>query len=258
MTEERVSTEAEVKRAEAQGWRDDQEHPNYKPAWQFVEDGEKIAPILAERQKKIEQELAKNTEVVKQMRTDFFKERRAAEEAGYKKAMAEIKAKQRAAVEDGDTETFDQLERQKEHIQPPKKEEPPEYENTPPDPHFVTWREKHAPWYDKDPVLTGLADGIGREIMTTTPLYGEDFYNEVLRRTKEAMPSKFNGGSELSPTVEGGGRRIKRRGKKDFKSLPTDVQETFNKNKRLQNIFGADDKGKAEYAKEYFNEYPEG
>lgn len=257
-TDERVSTEAEVEEATAQGWRDDTDHPSYKEAWKFVEDGKNIAPIAAERNKKLERELAKNTDSVNQMRADFFKERKAAQEAGYQRAMDEIKEKQLVAVAEGDTDEYQNLERKKDRIKPPEPaQEQPRQQNEPPDPVFTEWKDKNAQWYGVDTVLTGLADGVGKKIMDDNPMYGIDFYTEVDRQVREIMPGKFSADTRVQ-TVEGGDRRPRRTGKKDFKSLPKDVKEAFEGSKSLQRIFGDDTKGKELYAKGYHEEYPEG
>ena len=118
-------------RAREMGWKPLIEYRGpprkWQPAADFIARGENILPILrdnfrrlSERTGKLESEITNlrstNDEQLKIIK-DLRDMGQRANQAGYDRAMAEIKAKQRAAVEQGDTKAYDQLVEQAEALQ---------------------------------------------------------------------------------------------------------------------------------------------
>lgn len=125
--DEEAATEA---RAREMGWKPLAEYRGppgrWQPAADFIARGENILPIvrdqnrrLTERVGKLEGEISglrltaeEQLKVIKEMREMGQR----ANKAGYDRAMAEIKAKTRQAVETGNTEAYDQLVAQAEAL----------------------------------------------------------------------------------------------------------------------------------------------
>jgi hypothetical protein len=265
-----TSTPEQIEEATKQGWVDNPEHPKYKTAAEFLEVGSKIAPIQAERIGRLETELEKANRLAEEsnrkmseMQDHLFEDLNKREQAGYDKAMAELNAKQREAVEDRDTEAFDALERQKAQLKKPEKKVPKRVEQPSKDekdPIFEEWNTTKAPWYGKDVVMTGAAEAIGAEIMRTAPLYGMPFYEEVENRVKKEFPHKFGAiiedeGLNNNAPIETGGHKPKRNtGKKDWKSLPKSERDTAEANGYIDRYFGGD---KEKFAAKYYEQFQE-
>lgn len=162
--------------ARSMGWKPFEEYRGDPARWtdyeEFIRRGEEELPIVREQNKRMgsriqrmEGELGtlRNT-VAEQAQAvrDATELARRADERGYQRALAELKAEQRAAVQQGDTEAFDQIGEQLEALETTRREAPPA--SPPPPPasppapappessqatkDFVN---KHRSWfYDKD------------------------------------------------------------------------------------------------------------
>lgn len=98
----------------------------------------------------------------------------------HKKAMADIQRQQREAVESGDVDRWDDLERQKSEMKPPQAEQP---QQTGPVPEVQAYREKHD--WAKDPALWGEAAqavNFMPNLENATPAQQLEFAEGVMKR----------------------------------------------------------------------------
>ena len=118
-------------RAREMGWHPLAEYRGppgkWKPAADFIARGENILPIVRDQNRRLTERVGKLEGEITSLRStaseqlQIIKELRdmgqRANQAGYDRAMGEIKAKQRQAVESGDTKAYDQLVEQAEALE---------------------------------------------------------------------------------------------------------------------------------------------
>jgi hypothetical protein len=268
-----TSTPEQIEEAAKQGWVDNPEHPKYKTAAEFLEVGSKIAPMQAERIGRLETALEKANRLAEEsnrkmseMQNHLFEDLNKREQAGYDKAMAELNAKQREAVEDRDTEAFDALERQKAQLKKPEKKVPKKAEQPAQvDPEFMAWHQNGNDWYgDKtNPMniaMSVYADSIKDQCMAGCTT-NTQVLEKITAKVKEQFPAQFggiNGGGEdmnNNSAIETGGHKPKRNtGKKDWKSLPKSERDTAEANGYIDRYFGGD---KEKFAAKYYEQFQE-
>jgi hypothetical protein len=214
MTEESTVVEAETtqeqqpardfdKEAREMGWVPETEFKGpkekWKPAQNFVEDGEKILPIVSSQLKREREErerekadFAKRLERIEKVNKTTFEAAQRAHEA----EISRLKSAQRAAVEAGDTKEFDRLETEKGKLE---KQAPKVEETEPSDPKAALkvksdkWRADNT-WFDTDFDLQQFAVQYSEFYGTANP---SKSFEEVMEiTTKEAQkrfPDKFGG-----------------------------------------------------------------
>lgn len=265
-------------RARAQGWvprdefRGDPE--KWRPADEFVKRGEELLPVALERSRAAErraQELearlaAKEREFEEKMgrleRMSVAAVRRERErlDAMYRNA-------QRSAVESGDVQRWDQLDRDRQvaienydrHIQEqvaPPPQDPSQPPQLRPEQKAVVdaWIAQNE-WYTRDPELKVVAEihheRLGRE---RPGLSLAENLAETARYVRQRYADKFGGSSRqiTHPMVDGGGGRMPSSAGRRAKSaadLPADVRavgERFVKDGLYDDI--------NDYAREYFEQ----
>lgn len=163
-------------RAREMGWKPLAEYRGppgrWQPAADFIERGENILPIvrdqnrrLTERVGKLEGEISGLRSTAQEQLTiikDLRDMGQRANQAGYDRAMAELKAKQRQAVELGDTKAYDQLVEQAEALASGRPAATPAVEPDKPvtEPQrpvasaAVQTFVSQNPWFNADPFLT--------------------------------------------------------------------------------------------------------
>ena len=117
-------------RAREMGWKPLAEYRGppgrWQPAADFIARGENILPIVRDQNRRMTERIAKLEGEVGGLRAtaseqlqiikDLREMGRSQNQAGYDRAMAEIRSKQRQAVESGDTKAYDQLVEQAEAL----------------------------------------------------------------------------------------------------------------------------------------------
>lgn len=221
-----------VPEAEFKGPKD-----KWKPAQQFVEDGEKILPIVRsqlnrerEERKREKEEFAKRLERIERMSGENLK--RAQEQ--HKAEVERIRAEMRKAVSEGDEATFDRLERQKDQLEKaaPKADAPVD-----PNADLATrqeaWRAKNT-WFDEDFEMQDFAirysDFHGRR---NPHLSFEENMKAVEAEVRRKFPERFG---EKRPAANGhaavdGGGSFSAPARKDglFAKLPAEAREQAKK-----------------------------
>lgn len=262
MTDE-TSTAEQIEQATKQGWRDDPDHPQYKTAAKFIEDGEKIAPIAANNNKKLAKEVAELKGVIQGYGADIIKERHAGEVAGYQKKTKELEARKNAAFDNDDIDELKVINREEKNLKPPeplKVEQPAQPQ---PNAEFTGWLPNNK-WYTgrspMDKAMQAYADEQIEDVKGTVD-NDPDFYAEISKRVREAFPTQFGdtGGGDNgngAAAVETRGRKAPKRnnGKQDWRSLPQDIRGEAVDNGIVDRYFKGD---KEEYAKSYYTQFPE-
>lgn len=189
MPEEQKAVE---EKAKAQGWNPNYKGENAKSAEQFLKDGETIAPIVAERNNKLMEEVADLKKGMKELSDQQWQVIREAKEEGYKKAMAEIEKKQLEAVEDGDVDKFKALEKEKKTIKKPEEKQPVK-EQPKLDPVFVDWHKENT-WYKPNSAdeVSMAAEAYGQVLAQKRPdLSPNDYYKTIEKHIKRTYPESF-------------------------------------------------------------------
>jgi len=232
MSEEKQADTIE-REARAQGWVPEDEYKGDPAKWrsaeEFVERGKKITPILKERNEKLVRDieamnakLERQGEAVQELMQYYSK----SEQRAYQKAFNDLKAKQREAVETGDTAAFEAAEREIDELTKSPPPEPKKTKETPqgPPPEFDDFLEAN-PWYTSDPELTEYADFIGTRMMNSgirKPL--DKVYADIAKQVKARFPEKFeNPKRSTAQAVEGAGSPPKAKGR-GYNDLPSDAK----------------------------------
>jgi hypothetical protein len=173
------------------GWKPPEEFKGdpskHVSAKDFVERSESVVPLLQANNKKLMSRLA-------EMDKKFIKYAKSIDEherVGYEKAMTDIAAKQREAVEVGDVAAFDALEEQRDKLQKKTEKAEPKTDIDREE-KFLAWQVDN-PWFGKNDALTQYADLQGRKIMEETGkgMLDDGDLEEVADRVKTRFGDKF-------------------------------------------------------------------
>lgn len=230
--------------ARAEGWAPKDEWRGDPNKWidakTFVENGEKILPIVHAKNRKLTEQVQTLSERVDQLlatnqRYAEFSEK-AIERERQEKAqlLKDLKAAKAKAVKDGDDVAFSRAEAQIEQIE--KSDTP---QGQPSEEMLRQWNADYAKWksdnewYMSDPTLTALMDGFSDKVKREKPhLGGIKFLEECERLTREAMPDKFDNPKRGNATVESPSPRKSGGGGRTFADLPEDAKKAFAQFKR--------------------------
>lgn len=210
-------------KAKAQGWNPNYKGENAKTAEQFLKDGETIAPIVAERNNKLLEEVADLKKEMKELSNQQWQVIREAREEGYKKALAEIEKKQLEAVEDGDVDKFKELEKEKKTIKKPEVK-PPTKEQPALDPIFVDWHKENT-WYRPGAAdeVSMAAEAYGQILSQKRPdLQGKDFYKTIEKHIKRTYPESF---SNQTNKLDVSDNTKQSKASKGYDSLPPEAKK---------------------------------
>jgi hypothetical protein len=205
-------------------WKGDPEQ--HKTAQQFVEDGEKIIPIMRGKVERLEgrvdQLLQSNRQLNERTQRSIEKEKQ--ENA---RLIKELEAVRKQAITESDGDAFDRADRQ---IQELREVEQPFNDAQPDVEAFkrmsASWVEKN-PWYSKNRKLRLYADGLADEVIGDG-YRGQRYFDELTRRIKEDHPEEFGNKTRNQPTsVEVGGEREVVSGERTFANLPADAKKEF-------------------------------
>lgn len=203
-------------RARAMGWKPLAEYRGPPGKWSSAEDfiakGETILPVMRDQNRRMAERLVNlegevtGLRATSQEQLTIIKEMRElgrkADQRGYDRAVAEIKAAKLTAVESGDKDAYQRLDAQEEALvdaheaamAPPTPETPPRETKTPPppDPAVAAFMRENT-WFNKDAFLTRKVTDINIDVIEEFPdmSVGEQL-DESLTRLKEAYPERFD------------------------------------------------------------------
>ncbi len=228
-----VNTEI-TEKAIRMGWRPKEEWRGDETKWKSAEDwvkrAEEIMPImktqLSDYDHKV-QTLQKTVESQKETMDRLIKMSELTAQQAYEKAARDLKLKQMEAVRDGDLDTWQKLEDEKEKIQKPEvitKESPPV------NPYYDEWHKANN-WYTSDDAMTLFADAYGK---TLPQMPYQDWLKTIENKVKSEFPHKFtNPKRTASPMVDStsiGTPESKPSSGKTYKDLPHEAKIVCDRN----------------------------
>jgi len=214
------SSEDEVKFATLQGWTDQDnfkgDPERWKTAKQFIEDGNKHATILKERNQKLADQVSDLQSTMTQLVDDQSKQK----DKAVKKAISELKVQKAEAINESDGEKVNQID---EEIDRLKEETKPQVQ---PNAEFDTWLAKNT-WYNTDQELRGEANMYAKAYIDagsfkTMP----EVYKAVERKIKREFPERFENPNKKEPSTVTEGTHTKTSSKagKSYSDLPQDAK----------------------------------
>ena len=200
-----------VAEATAQGWKENFEGPNKSDAKTFVEKGEQIAALAITQRDATKVENAQLSSRIAKLETankefgEYKDGQLARSEARNKDLLNELSLRRSQAVTDNDGEAFYKADREIEQVKDSMNVPPPQSNGGPqPNPLYDAWLINNG-WYNTDPTLKAIADGIEGQIVSDG-YSGPAYYAEVTRRVKEMAPDSFGNKKKAGATgVEPGG-----------------------------------------------------
>lgn len=249
-----------LEKAREMGWKPVEEWvgdtSRHLDAEKFIERNERLKEradgIAKAENDRLTAELASLTTTLKEFKDHYTK----TEETAYRRAVKDLKAQQRKAVEEGDTEAFDRVEQE---IGDLTKEATPKVEKEKPkpedDPVFQAWKADNS-WYGNDIGLTVFANQSAEIIgsRANAPAPGKPFFDAVTEAVKKEYPEKFeNPNRRKAPAVEGAGEGKSKKAGKTYADLPPEAKRACD-DFVSQQVDGKPLLTKEEYVKDYFEE----
>lgn len=259
--EQQPSVNEEVqKEARMFGWVPREEFRGSDEEWVdadvFVKRGKEINPILRKNNELLMKKLdekAKEIDSIKASVEEFKKFQKEAfdrKQAEYEVQIADLKAKKREAIAEGNGDLVvdidDQIdeikEAQREAKEEAKKkpEEPAKTADIPEDPSLQQWLGRNQ-WFGQDTEMTDVANGLGASVRRQFPhLSGQAFLDKLDEKIAEYFPHKVLGNKARGSAVDSSGdvRGGSGNGKKTYDNLPADAKaacDRFIKNGWIKN-----------------------
>lgn len=219
-------------------WRGDPD--KWVDAKAFIKAGPEIYKSTLSRQDNEMSEMRKTFEEFKEFTTK-------SEERAYKRALKDLQQKQREAVAEGDTDTFDQVSKEIDELKEPepKTEQKPNADN---DPDFIQFQAEN-PWYgpDGDYKMTLEAEEIAKVVARS--YQGKAFYDKIAEVIRKEFPDRFGNQKRREPARVEGGQDLKTaKGGKTYADLPPDAKAACDRFVKEGLIEQKD------YVKEYFED----
>ncbi len=183
------------KEAREMGWVAEEEFhggkDKWKPAEQYVKDGENILPIVRANEKRLREELKQKDAEFEQriMRMEKMNtEAQARAKESYDRDIARIKAEQLAAVDAGDTEEYKRLESEKDTLKAPAETSGDDLEAI-----QKGWIAKNQ-WYEDDDMMAFSAERFSQKLVAENPnLSLAENLEKTEAHIKGKYPEKFGG-----------------------------------------------------------------
>ena len=212
--------------ARQEGWQPDKDGMADPSKWvdakTFVERGEKISGILKSKVDRLEQRLNK-AEQANQKFGEYHKKTIESERKTAEARIQQLEGLLAKAVDDGDGQTFTNINREIGNI---KENMPlPPNESYSMDPIEAQWLTSNT-WYNSDQNMRAYADGVS-DIVASEGYQGQARLDEITRRTKETFPDKFGNPNRDKQDKTGSGASVddvQPKGK-TYKHLPKEAKE---------------------------------
>jgi len=230
--EENELDEETVALAKSMGWVEEVRFRGDKSNWvgadKFVEKGMNDLPVLRERLRAQSRKLNDMESDINQFKTHH--EESLSRE--YQRAVKELEDKQLATVEDGDTDEYQKIQKQKQSLAMAYTRNHPTSREAPGNPVYKDWKDKNSEWFEKDAKMTSYANFASDYIAANNEgLIGKpEFLDEVDKMVRKEFPDKFENPARRNPnTVESGGRQNRSRGSKSYTDLPAEAKAACDK-----------------------------
>lgn len=211
--------------ARSMGWHPKEDFRGNAEDWvdakTFIRRGEEQLPIMRENNRKLMTRVRRAEDDNSELRTKLDalqgsidalrKLAETANEAGYRRAVEDLKAKQRQAVREGDEATFDRIQEEinqaeKTHketttavttTEAPPKKAPAGVQGTP---EFKVWFSDNQDWILKDQTLVTAATEAERELRNSDEPYSEaEIWDQVTEMVKSKFPRRFAAATGSAP-----------------------------------------------------------
>jgi len=216
--------------ARQHGWMEQAQWKGAPERWvdakTFVERGEQIFSYVQAKNR----DLIKTVEELKEgnrLFREFHEQTLSKEQRARAAAISALEAERAKAVTDGDGAAFAAKDKQLREMQ---SEPQPKVEQVPP--ATQAWLNDNA-WYNTDPALRGIADGLADLVAKENPgLKGRAFLDKLTERVQAEVPHKFkNARREENITTGHQSNQGSKKGK-TFENLPPDAQAACAKFER--------------------------
>jgi len=248
------------KRARLMGWMPKENFKGDPERWQpadaFVKRADELMPIMKTQLRKYEDRISRQDTELSEVRKTLERIAKTSEKAmerAYEQAKSDIIKKQAAAVAAGDTETWANLEQEKDKLEKPEKIEvkPTETRPNEENPMFKSWHQENE-WYLTDPAMTRYANAYAQENANAGIPYTQ-WLEMIEGAVKEAFPHKFNNPARKTPApVDAGSNRGNLPGRpkaKTYNDLPAEAKTICDRQVR-DGLF----KSREDYVKIFFEE----
>ena len=216
-TETHVETTVELspdeQRAMEHGWRPQDQWQGDPEDWVSAREFNRRGELFAR--------IAKYGNENKEMRESLkklFEHNRKLYDAGYKKAITDLRQQKLMAAEEGDTRKLLEIDEQIDNLKEEHSNAIKEFDQsvtptvaTPNEEYqlaYESWKQVN-PWYGKNAALTQIADNLAKEIAQSTqsagkPLDYKKLLNEVAKEVRENNPEHFSKERKTSDVDSGG------------------------------------------------------
>ncbi len=230
--EEKESNERKEIEAKARnlGWVPKNEFNGNLSDWRdapdFIQHGESTLPILRENIKRLHKKLDEQNKTI----SEFAKHYKTVEDRAFKRAVEKLKKERKAAVEAGDTQKFDKIDKEIEDLEKEQASKPKETQsgNT----EFDSWAQDNT-WYGDNIEMTIYANQAGQIIRGKHPNWSlSKVYDKVTQAVKEKFSGHFKNKARSHPaSVEGGspGAGETPSDKKTYADLPPEAKKACDR-----------------------------
>lgn len=217
--------------AKADGWMPKEEFRGPPERWvdakTFVERGAQILPIVQAKNRKLVETVDSLQRKVSDLETgsslfrEYHEKTLARERQEHERLVAELEQARAKAITDGDGTAYIKADQR---LQEVRKDAP--VERRPQlSAETQAWLTEND-WYQTDPVLKAMADGLSDHLKRENPaLSGRAFLDKLTERVKTEMPHKFQNARRSETVTEENGRKGPQKKGKTFEDLPQDAQD---------------------------------
>jgi hypothetical protein len=228
-------------RARRMGWRPKDEYGGNPDRWvdaeKFIAKGENELPVLRERLRKLDGQLAETQSDLKSV----LKLQREQIERAVKKERERLQAEKREAIRAGDEARVDQIDAELAEAKAPVEERP---KNEVP-PEFVEWG-KANPWFAQFPDMNAAAVGWYETLSKQRPdLTDTQKLRLISAEARKRYPERFPAQNKAPSAVQGSNGTHARPKAKGWGDLPTEVRQV------AERLVSRGDTTKEQYLKDY-------
>ncbi len=222
--------------AKDMGWASEDKFKGDPKKWvdakTYVENGERILPLVKHELKKTREELAEIKRSAQQAAQEYQKFADANADKNYKEKYAALLEAKKTAINTGDGETSTRVDEALKMLDQTK---PQVRQQIPADPVFDLWKSSND-WYDKDEDMTIEANVIGATLVRQG-VRGAELYTKVREQMEKRNPEKFGIDTRTSPQRGNKTTGFQKTGK-TYDNLPDDAKkqcDRFIKNGQVKN-----------------------
>lgn len=224
----------------------------WRTADEFVERGKNMLPIVKDKVKRQERQIAELTRTVQ----DFAEHMTKTEQRAYERALTTLREQRKEAIAAGDGEAFDKAD---DAIADLKKEAETKAAKAAPkaepgdDPEYADWESRNQTWL-KDPKMQAFGESAAAYLRKSgEKATGAEFLELVTQEVKEKFPDKFENPRRAAAASVEGAAPAPRKGGKGYADMPADARAACDR--MAKNGFSDPKQAaafKADYTKQFF------